>query len=308
MTTAPQTRPQRREAPPPSPLRMPRARRWMPGGYRTSAYRRPLITRLTALSWFILALFVLGLTAGAYLLVLRLSARASGDAPLTEWLAQVSPVATPSAAPPELPTVAPTLAVVSPPTPAPATVPAASVPAPLAAPAGTPSVAPPPVATLDPLGAAWQTELAWLPDGTLMAPDAVVAQAMADISDYYALLRNLPLDQYLARRADIYAQHFAGTALEGVLRQEKGRAQYLLNRDGTIEIRIRDFAPNGLSATASISARGWTNDVIDIATGQMIERGRRERDTLTLARIMFERSTGRWKFAIINQVMEVNAP
>lgn len=298
-------------APPSSPVRLPPSRRWSPGAYRPSRYRRPAIARLTALSWFMLLLFAMGLAAGLYLLIVRLSTRASGDALLADRLALETPVASASMTPSatlERASAPPTSAIPPTPTPLPADQPAPSPAVVQASPAGTPSVAPPPVATLDPLGAAWQNALTRQPDGTLMAPDAVVAQATADIAGYYAVLRNLPLDHYLARRTEIYAEYFAGTALEGVLRQEKQRTQYLLNRDGTLEIRIRDFAPNGLSATAAIRLRGWTNDVVEMATGRVVERARRDRDTLTLARIMFERATGRWKYAIINQVMEVNTP
>ena len=303
-------------APPPTPLGATLAgRRRLAGGFRTSDYRRPFLKRLTPFSKLLIILVVLGLAATTYLIVNSAvsNSNTNKDESLSVRLARTTLVGTPTLARPVV--IAPATEAAMPPAAAP-TVTVAPEPAITAAPlevtvelaTARPVFIPPPTPTVDPLGAAWQDQLVLQPDGTLMAPDAVVARARADAGAFYALLRDLPLDQYLARRGSIFAEHFAGTALQGILQAEKERKQYLMNRSGEVEIRIRDFSANGLSATAYINSRGWTNDVYDISTGALIEKGRTDKDTLTLSRIMFERTSERWKFAIINQVIEVNNP
>ncbi|MEO6061818.1 MAG: hypothetical protein ABIQ99_07775 [Thermoflexales bacterium] len=258
-------------------------------------------------------LVFLGLAATTYLIVNSVVSNKTNDESLSERLARATLVGTPTLAQPVVIVPATGEGVASAAAP---TVTAVPQPAITAAPVevtiklatAQPAFIPPPTPTVDPLGAAWQNQMLRQADGTLMAPELVVTQARIEAGAFYALLRDLPLDQYLARRDSIFAEHFAGAALQGILRIEKARKQYSMNRSGQVEIRIRDFSANGLSATALISSRGWTNDVYDISTGALIEKGRRDKDTLTVSRIMFERMSGRWKFAIINQVVEVNSP
>ncbi|MEO7704515.1 MAG: hypothetical protein ABIV92_07760 [Thermoflexales bacterium] len=306
-------RPKPNASPPTPPGATLAWRRRPVAGFRTSDYQRPLLKRLTPLSKLLIFLVFLGLAATTYLIVNSVVSNKTNDESLSERLARATLVGTPTLAQPVVIVPATGEGVASAAAP---TVTAVPQPAITAAPVevtiklatAQPAFIPPPTPTVDPLGAAWQNQMLRQADGTLMAPELVVTQARIEAGAFYALLRDLPLDQYLARRDSIFAEHFAGAALQGILRIEKARKQYSMNRSGQVEIRIRDFSANGLSATALISSRGWTNDVYDISTGALIEKGRRDKDTLTVSRIMFERMSGRWKFAIINQVVEVNSP
>ena len=307
-------------------------RRRIVGGYRASDYQRPLLKRLTPFTWLLISLITLGVIAMVYLVLDRIVTDPNVDQSLPRRLARdtnaaltatpmpsagSSTVAAAKAPVDSTSTVSAMVVAAKAPVDSTSTFSAMVVvtdaPAPVLLeatateiPATSRFVSSPPTPTTDPHGASWQGQLVRLPDGTLMAPDAIVARAKSDIGDYYNTIRDLPLDQYLTKRESIFSDYFAGPALEGIRQDEKNRRQYLLNRSGQVDIQVRDFSANGLSASVFISSRSWTNDVYDIRTGNLVEKGRVDRNTMTKARILFERATQRWKFAIIEQIFEVN--
>jgi hypothetical protein len=168
-----------------------------------------------------------------------------------------------------------------------------------------PTAIPLPSPTHDVNGAPWQDQLVRQPDGSLQAPQAVQERAKKDLMEYYILLRNMPLADYTKKRDSILKTHFVGEALEGMRQLESKRTEYLMNRAGNVTIEVRDFSANGIAATAGIRSRSWVNDVVDVATGKVLTEGRREADVFSIVRIVYDRSSERWKFAIVQHVTEV---
>jgi hypothetical protein len=132
----------------------------------------------------------------------------------------------------------------------------------------------------------------------------VVAKATADLGSYYTMQLNLPLDNYLARRDEILDTYFTGEALDKMRQAEDNRVQYAVKRAGRTSIVIRHFSADGLTAKAGVITRGWTSDVYDIATQQLVATDQASTDTLTVMTIVFDKASGRWKFAAVDEIVE----
>jgi hypothetical protein len=165
--------------------------------------------------------------------------------------------------------------------------------------------APAPTATPDHSRAPWANQIFKQTDGTLTAPQKVIAQATLDLSAYYTLQRDLLIDDYLAKRDTILTTYFTGTALQEMQDLEKSRDIYAMNRAGRFSIEVRHFSPDGLTAKAGIITRDWVSDVYDVQSRQLIARGKIKKDTLTIYTIAYDISSGRWQFAHIDEVTEL---
>ena len=249
--------------------------------YRMSGYRRSFVLRLTSLSRFMLGLGLIVLLGVGILVVNRFMDTTNG----TERLSDRMPMQ-------------PDIVIYSQITPTPTRrVRATAAPAPTAEPTLIP--------TIDPGKAPWVKQLISQPDGTLMAPRDVVAKAAADISVFYTIQRDMPLADYEVKRTEIQTTYFVGRALEYMRGLEAGKTIYEMNRAGRFSVEIRRFSDDGLTATAGIIRRDWVSDVYDLATRQLLIRGKSSNDDLTLATIVYDQANGRWKFASIDEVMEL---
>ncbi len=250
--------------------------------YRESDYRRPLFFRLTSLSRFMLGVALLMLTGVAILAFGRVIDSTNGTQKLSDRMPmqpdviiydQLTPTPTrksrPTAAP--LPTLAPTVVA----------------------------------ATIDPNRATWAGKLITQTDGTLLAPRDVIAKAAADIGTYYSIQRDMPLADYEQKHNNLLATYFTDKALDYMRALDAGRTTYEMNRAGRFSIEIRRFSPDGLSASAGIIKRDWVSDVYDLGTKELLVRGKSSNDTLTLTTIRYDAASGRWKFASIDEVMEL---
>ena len=269
--------------------------------YRVSPYRRPLLQRLTPLAWFVVALAVIGLLGGGAVLVYRASEARNGTELLADRLSGRTGATTAQAS---RPTALPPSAAQS----------AAqshgsgnvlAKRAVTAVPTVMPTAAPTAMPTADPNRVAWADQLEPQRDGTLLAPQAVVDKAVADLSAYYVLQRDLPLADYLARRDEILATYFSGPALEAMREQEAQRKQYPMNRGGQFTLQVRDFAPDGKTAKAGVILRGWTNDIYDVATKRVRAKGQIDQDMFAIITIRFDQANGRWTFDAVEEVAEL---
>lgn len=255
--------------------------------YRESDYRRSIFFRLTPLARFIVGLLAVGVLAGVILLINQAVAANNGNTLLSDRLNQH---------------------IVITPTPFQARVVILFTPEPTPVPEPTPTEGPP-TPTPEPTvmtQAPWASQLTAQPDGTLMAPQQFVAKAMADLGAYYAMQNNLSLDDFIAKRDWMLTTYFTGAALEDMRRLEQVRDIYAMNRSGQYSIEIRNFAPDGMTAKAGVITRGWVSDVYDLTTMQLVAQGREKKDTLTIMAIVFEPASGRWKFAAVEEVIELN--
>ena len=249
--------------------------------YRESHYRRPVLFRLTALSRFILSLALLMLFGVAILAFNHAIDGTNGTQRLSDRMPMqpdviIFDLLTPTPTRRVRPTAAP-------------------------APTAEPTMAP----TVDPSKAAWARQLITQADGTLMAPREVVAKAAADIGAYYSTQRDMPLNDYEAKHDQIQTGYFTGRALDYIRGLEAGQTFYEMNRAGRFSVEIRRFTPDGLSATAGIIKRDWVSDVYDRVTKELLTRGKTSNDTLTLSTITYDQASERWKFASIDEVMEL---
>jgi hypothetical protein len=254
--------------------------------YRESSYRRPFYLRLTPLTRFILILLMI--VALAFMGVMAnesLAARSSVVLLSDQLTAQPLPPGT----------LTPIVVVM-------ANQDGTGV-APL--PTQAIPIEPAPTATPDLSRAPWANQLFKQPDGTLMAPQKVIAQASLDLSQWYYVQRDLPIDDWLARRDTILNTYFTGSALQEMQGMEQARDLYAMNRAGRITIEIRRFTPDGLSAKAGIITRDWVSDVYDVQSRQLVARGKIKPDTLTISTIVYDQSSKRWKFAHTEEVTEL---
>jgi hypothetical protein len=249
--------------------------------YRESGYRRPLMFRLTSLTRFMLGLGMLVLLGVGILAMNHVIDTSNGTERLSDRMPMqyeviIYDLFTPTPTRRVRPTAAPRPTVES-----------------IIAPAVDPSTAP------------WVKQLTVQADGTLMAPRDVVAKAAADIGAYYTIQRDMSLSEHETRHAEIEATYFAGRALEYMRGLEAGQTSYEMNRAGRFSVEIRRFSADGLSATAGIIRRDWVSDVYDRATKELLARGKSSNDSLTLSTIVYDQASGRWKFASIDEVMEL---
>lgn len=253
--------------------------------YHESNYRRPIYQRLTPLSRFVVVLALVVLVAFLGVLINQ-SYASNGNGELLSDQLTAQP----------LPTLPLTPIVVL----------AEQVETP-ASPdiAQNEAAAPAPVATPDYSRAPWARLLFKQPDGTLTAPQKVIAQVTQDLAAYYTLQRDLPIDDYLATRDTLLTTYFTGTALHEMQSVEQSRDLYAMNRAGRFSIEIRRFSPDGLTAKAGIITRDWVSDVYDVQTRQLIARGKIKKDTLTIYTIAYNFPSGRWQFANIDEVTEL---
>jgi hypothetical protein len=253
--------------------------------YHESNYRRPIYQRLTPLSRFVVVLALVVLVAFLGVLINQ-SYASNGNGELLSDQLTAQP----------LPTLPLTPIVVL----------AEQVETP-ASPdiAQNEAAAPAPVATPDYSRAPWARQLFKQPDGTLTAPQKVIAQVTQDLAAYYTLQRDLPIDDYLATRDTLLTTYFTGTALQEMQSVEQSRDLYAMNRAGRFSIEIRRFSPDGLTAKAGIITRDWVSDVYDVQTRQLIARGKIKKDTLTIYTIAYNFPSGRWQFANIDEVTEL---
>ncbi|HEY3289358.1 MAG TPA: hypothetical protein VGK87_04445 [Anaerolineae bacterium] len=249
--------------------------------YRETGYRRSFFFRLTALSRFMLVLAILALAGVISLVATHLVDSTNGTERLSDRLPMQPEVViydqlTPTPSRKQRPTLAPTSAI-------------------------QPTALP----TLDPSKAPWVDQLTRQADGTLIAPREVVMKAAADIGAYYSLQRDMPLDDYIAKRNELLKTYFTGRALEYMRGQQTASHFYEMNRGGRFSVEIRRFGDDGLTATAGVIRRDWVSDIYDLATGRLEAHGKVSNDTLTLMTVSFDRTDGRWKFASIDEVMEL---
>ena len=161
------------------------------------------------------------------------------------------------------------------------------------------------VPTIDSSKAPWVKQLVRQADGTLIAPHDVVAKAATDIGAYYTIQRDMPLTDYMTKRAEIEATYFTGRALEYKQGLESASTVYEMNRAGRFSVEIRRFSDDGLTASAGIIRRDWVSDVYDLGTKQLLLRGKTSNDDLTLTTIVYDLASGRWRFTSIDEVMEL---
>jgi hypothetical protein len=269
-----------------SVLARPRHKDYKPT-YRESSYHRPIYSRLTPLARFTLG--VAAVCLGGLFIVLINKALASREVPdkLSDRPGfQMTRTPTPLAF--QLVIYATPVDATSVPTETPD--PSTATPAP----------------TATPYRAPWASHLSKKPDGTLTAPKEVVNKALADLGSYYAMQRDLSLDDYMARRQDILNTYFTGAALAEQQKIEETRDLYAMNRSGRFTVEIRNFEPDGLTAKAGVIMREWVSDVYDVASGQLVAQGRTKKDALTIMRIAYDQTSERWKFAAVEEVIELN--
>ena len=274
--------------------------------YRESAYQRPLWQRLTPLSRFMLILGALGALAMVVALVTNLIQSANGTELLSERLyGRGAAEAEPTRAP------APAIQVVflnHPDAEAEASAQASAEgqAGPASAQAGQAAAAQStPAPTADPNRAPWADQLVKQADGTLMAPQAVIVKIVEDLSGYYAMQRDLPLDDFLAKREWMLTTFFAGQALEEMRKLEQSRDLYGMYHSGRLTIEVRNFSPDGFRAKAGVITRDWVSDVYDVASKQLVAKGRVKKDALTVMTIVFDQASERWKFTAVEEVVEL---
>jgi hypothetical protein len=246
--------------------------------FRESTYRRPFGRRLTPLSWFLLSLAAIAVFAFSVVLAGKWAESRNG----TESLSKFAP---------SRPVIQVTVFVAAAETPAP------QLP--------TPTPEPTPVPTQDWSRAPWADQLKRQLDGTLVAPPEIVAKAIADLSGYYTIQRDMTLDAYLAQREQILDTYFTGAALQEMKKTEETRDLYTVNRAGRFSLEVRHFAPDGMTARVGVITRDWVGDLYDVVTQQLITSGRAKKDTLTILTIAYDPASGRWKFAAVEDVVEL---
>jgi hypothetical protein len=253
--------------------------------YRESSYRRPIYQRLTPLSRFVVVLGIVVLVAlfgvlanesyvaygNGELLSDQLTAQPLPTLPLTPIVVLVNPIETPVTPEVTRETQNPSL----------------------------------PTATPDYSRAPWAGQLFKQPDGTLTAPQKVIAKVTQDLGAYYTIQRDLSIDDYLAQRDTILTTYFTATALQDMQAVEQTRDLYAMNRAGRFSIEIRRFSPDGLTAKAGVITRDWVSDVYDVQSRQLITRGKLKKDTLTIYSIAYDFPSGRWQFSHIDEVTEL---
>jgi hypothetical protein len=252
--------------------------------YRESSYRRSLFWRLTPLTRFILALLLLAVLAGIGLLINRSLDMRNGMEMLSERMKSTAQAMTPVV-----------VILVSP------------QPPEQGASAAAHKTKPEPTATPLPdlSRAPWADKLVRQLDGKLLAPKEVVAQASNDVLAYYTLLRDMPVDTYIARRDEILTTYFTGAALADMRKLEEERDIYAMNRTGRVTVEVRDFSADGLSAKAGVITRDWVSDVYDVTSRQLVAKGRIKKDSLTIMTILFDQASGHWKIAAIEETTEI---
>jgi len=247
--------------------------------FHESTYRRSVGRRLTPLSWFLVSMAAVAVFAFAVVLTGKWVESRNGTEPLSKFV-------------PSRPVIQVTVFA--------AAIPDTPEPAP-----PTPTSAPTPQPTQDWSRAPWADQMDRQLDGTLMAPPEVVAQAVADLSGYYTIQRDMPLDTYLQQRDQILNTYFTGAALQEMKRVEESRDLYTVNRAGRFSLEVRHFAPNGMTARIGVVTRDWVGDLYDVVTQQLITSGRAKKDALTIMTIAYDPASGRWKFATVEDAVEL---
>ncbi len=253
--------------------------------YRESSYRRSMIWRLTPLARYIFIVVCVILVALMGVMANQSIAARSGDVLLSDQL-----TAQPLPTHPVTPVIVMADQVTNDLTPTPAQANAAE---------------PRLTSTPDLSRAPWAGQLFKQPDGTLMAPQKLIAQVTFDLGGWYLVQRDLPIDEWLNRRDEILNTYFAGDALPQMQTVEKSRDLYAMNRAGRFSMEIRRFSPDGYTAKAGIITRDWVSDVYDVQTKQLIARGQIKRDTLTIWSIAYDQLSGHWKFTHTDEVIEL---
>ncbi len=164
---------------------------------------------------------------------------------------------------------------------------------------------PAPTATPDLTRAPWAGQLFRQTDGTLMAPQKIIAQATLDLGGWYLVQRDLPIDEWLSRRDSILNTYFTGEALQAMQTLEQSRDLYAMYRAGRFSIEIRRFSTDGMTAKAGIVTRDWVSDVYDVQTKQLVASGKVKKDALTIWTIAYDQLSGHWKFARTDEVTEL---
>jgi hypothetical protein len=262
--------------------------------YRESSYQRPFYQRLTPLTRFALV-------------VVAIAVLAIGLALINQWRTAQNGTGLLSDRVPTRPTFilsyydsfSPGFIVTYYQTPAPIPTPETVVSS--AKPAAVATLAP----TSDMSRAPWAGQLTKAPDGTLIAPQPVVAKAVQDLSGYYSIQRNLGLEDYITTREEILRTYFTGSALEYMHSLELYQDQYAMNRAGRFSVEVRQFSPDGLSAKAGVIKRDWVNDIYNLSSKQLVTQGKVQTDTLTLTSVVFDPTGGKWKFSSVDQVIEL---
>ena len=269
--------------------------------YRESAYRRSLIQRFTPFTWFIMTMCVIGLVVTVVLIVNGISSSQHRSVTLDERLAElqkISPTSFALTAAAQAPTSQPVATSVQ--------TSKVAVLAATATPRPSPTQTPVPTPTLNPNDAPWANQLIQQPDRTLLAPQAVVDKATADLSAYYTHLQNLSLDDFLRERYDLLGDYFTGQALASMREQEGRRTQYVMNRSGIVIIQLRSFSSDGNSALAGVTRRDWVNDVYDVTSHRLVQEDVKEPNSLLVMSVVYDRADGRWKFATLDPDSEVS--
>jgi hypothetical protein len=253
--------------------------------YHESGYQRSIVHRLTPVTWFLVAVVAAVVLAIASVVI----ARAIEERGSHELLSDRLGVRVDLTVTPEL------VWLVTPVTP----------PAEMLQVVATPRPTRPPTATPDPNYVPWARQIITQPDGTLLAPRGVIDKAITDLGAYYDMQRDMSIDDYLARREEILTTYFTDAALEDMHQLEAQRDLYAMTRAGRYSIEIRHFSPDGLTARAGVITREWVSDLYDVISRQLVAKGRVKPDTLTIMLIRFDTLSGRWKFARVEEVTEL---
>jgi hypothetical protein len=115
----------------------------------------------------------------------------------------------------------------------------------------------------------------------------------------------MTIEDFLARREEILTTYFSGIALEETRKMEELRDVYAMNRTGRVSVEIRHFSPDGLTAKVAVITRDWVSDLYDVTTRQLMAQGRLKPDTLAIMTIRYDTAAGRWKFATVEEVIEI---
>jgi hypothetical protein len=257
--------------------------------------------RFTPFTWFIIVMCTMGLLVAVVLIVNGISSSQHPSVTLDERLAElqeISPTSFALTAAAQVPTSQPT--VTSTQTNKVAILAATATPRPQA------TQTPLPTPTLNPSDAPWANQMIQQPDRTLLAPQAVVDKATADLSAYYTHLQNLSFDDFMRERYDLLDDYFTCQALASMREQEGRRTQYVMNRSGIVIIQLRSFSSDGNSALAGVTRRDWLNDVYDVTSHKLLQQNVWEPNSLLVMSVVYDRVDGRWKFAALDPDSEVS--
>lgn len=133
------------------------------------------------------------------------------------------------------------------------------------------------------------------------APSTTIREIETHIKQYYSLVKQMPLQMYLADKDFLLPMFFVDEPLRESEKAISERHEYVRIDSGDVTVNVVEVSPDGLTATVQVSLKNWMTSTLDTRTGQQKGQAVQQKNLIQIMGVQFDAADQRWKIASVTQ-------